>query len=64
MQKCKNCKKIVKQLVNFRDLRACEECCDQAAKEEIEFRRQNYNMDGEIDYQREMSEGCLDEYLY
>ena len=61
---CNCCGKKVEKLDRFRGLEACESCCDKAADEENKFRGRDFNMDGEIDLQREMSEGCLDEYNY
>lgn len=62
MKKCNVCGKKVEKLDQFRSLEACEICCNQAIDDERDFRSREY--DAHIDLQREMSEGCLDDFNY
>lgn len=65
---CPNCEKEVDEISIsiFRSLIACKDCIDAAVKNEKEFRgrvEDELRLE-EIDFQRELSEGCLDEYSY
>lgn len=60
---CKRCKKEAKHLFTFDGIKSCEQCCREL-REHQDDKNQMMGRDGEIDFQREISEGCLDEYNY
>ena len=63
---CYNCESDVKKLRKLRTVYLCEDCMTIAEVSEKSMRgRMNDEFDNRpIDLQREMSEGCLDDYMY
>ena len=62
MKICKRCKKETKYLFTFDNILSCEQCC-QELREHQDDRNEMRGSD-EIDFQRELSEGCLDDYSF